>query len=96
MEANCEHRMHFGLGRRTPAAPTRPVTPSERASLRKHRLPAGCFRKLRATVRVHLDTVKRRKLARDALIFLEISLLNEPCSTRPAVNARSSLSADSR
>jgi len=61
-----------------------PERASERASLRKHR-PPGCFRKLRATVRVHLDTVKLgRKLGRGALIFLEISLLNERCSTRPA------------
>lgn len=58
MAANCEHRMHFALARRGAArrgavAPTRLVDPRELAE----ELAPGCFRKLRATARVHLDTV---------------------------------------
>lgn len=60
---------------------TRLVDPSELAE----ELAPGCFRKLRATARVHLDTVRRRRnFDRSALIFFEISLVNG----RPALLTR--------
>jgi len=74
MEANCEHRMHFGA---QDAGRADTARDPERASKLAEAPASGCFRKHRATVRVHLDTVKRRELGRGALIFLEISLLNE-------------------
>lgn len=80
MEANCEHRMHSGLARRDRTDTARDPSESESERELAEELASGCFRKLRPTVRVHLDTIGRRELARDALIFFEISPVNGRCA----------------